>query len=59
MAAFEVLPVNPDVKDWQLQKARAMAVQPLALPAPEPEPPPPSPKPQKRRSALDRIYDEW
>ncbi len=57
LAAFEVLPVNLDVKDWQLKKARGMAVKPLALPAPEP--PPPSPKPKKRRSALDRFYDEW
>ena len=56
LAAFRTLPVNLDVKDRQLKKARGIAVDPPVQPAPEPAPPTPKPK---KKDALDRYYDEW
>jgi len=55
LAAFRVLPVDLDAKDRQLKKARGKAVEPLA----EPNPVPPEPKQKRRRSGMDRYYDEW
>ncbi|MDE7243738.1 MAG: phage terminase large subunit family protein [Oscillospiraceae bacterium] len=55
LAAFRVLPVNLDIKDRQLKKARGKAVDmPVAV-----TPPPPVPKPKKRENPLSKFYDEW
>ena len=55
LAAFRVLPVNLDIKDRQLKKARGKAVDiPVAV-----TPPPPVPKPKKRQNPFSKFYDEW
>ena len=53
LAAFKVLPINLDAKEIQLRRARGKDV--------ETQTPPPVPKhvPQKKKSGLDRYYDEW
>lgn len=53
LAAFKVLPINLDAKEIQLRRARGKDV--------ETRTPPPVPKhaPQKKKSGLDRYYDEW
>ena len=56
LAAFRTLPVNLDAKDRQLQKARGKAVDAPAAADPIPAK---APEAHRRRSALDRYYDDW
>ncbi len=53
LAAFKVLPVDLDAVDRKLQKARGKAVDFSAPPMPQRPPAP------KKKSGLNRYYDEW